>query len=95
MSDETDNVTTLHPVPKPTVSEEVKADVVMLLQKVLTEAQAGRVDCVFMAISHPDGTFSEAISKTLRFREMVGQIEVSKQNWIGKYLSSLQGRPLG
>lgn len=53
----------------------------------------GQIQCMFAVIMHPDGTFSEAVTPTVNFREMIGQLEVAKQNWIGNYLASLRGKP--
>lgn len=74
---------------------ECKADVLGLLEELLVLARAGQLDSLFATVSRTDGKYSEAISKTLKFHEMIGQVEVVKQHWIGKYLGSLQGRPLG
>lgn len=93
MSQDTpDNVTTLHAVAAPKAEDRVKADVVQLLERVLALAQQGEVECVFIVCSHADGTYSEAVSQTLHFSQMIGQVEIVKQNWITRYLASLLQR---
>lgn len=89
-------ITPLHAVPPPRVEDAIRADVVKLLEGLLTLARDGEVASLFIVVTHADGTYSEAISATQAFSQMIGQVEIVKQNWIGRYLAqTAEGRPLG
>ena len=95
MTDTPDNVTPLGVVPKPKVSDLIQRDIAGLLAQLTALSTNGELSSLFCVVAHPDGTFSEAVSKTGNFREMIGQIEIVKQQWVGQYLASLEGHPIG
>lgn len=89
-----DNIAQLGVVPKPRAEDKIQQEVLKHLATLTALAEAGQIECLFCIAAHPDGTYSEAISSTTQFRQMIGQIEVVKQNWIGMYLASLSGKPM-
>lgn len=95
MTDTPDNITPLGVVPKPRAADMIQRDIAQLLASLLELSNDGQLTCLFCVVAHPDGTYSEAVSKTQEFRQMIGQIDIVKQNWIGKYLASLEGQPIG
>lgn len=95
MTDTPDNITPLGVVPKPKAEDKIQAEILKLLDSMRGLALEGNLECIFIIAAHPDGTYSEAISSTAQFRQMIGQVEIVKQNWIWKYLTSLSGAPLG
>ncbi len=88
-----DNVEKLRVVQRPTAEDKVQREVLTHAESILALARDGQIDSLVVIMSHPDGSYSELISSTTQFRQMIGQLEVVKQNWIGNYLASLSGKP--
>lgn len=95
MVEQEDNVESLRVVQRPRAEEKIQREIAGHLARLTAMNQEGELDCLFIIASHPDGTYSEAISSTINFRQMIGQVEVVKANWIGMYLASLSGKPGG
>lgn len=89
------NVTPLGLVPKPKAEDTIQAQALAHLAALTLLAHNGQISGLMIIASHPDGTYSEALTGTSNFRQMIGQLEVIKQTWIGQYLASLQGKPGG
>lgn len=89
------NVETLKVVQRPKAEERVQAEAHGHLSALAKLNAEGQIATLFCIVLHPDGTFSEAITSTTKFREMVGQIEIVKQNWVNSFLASLKGHPIG
>lgn len=85
--------TSLGLVPRPRAEEKIQREIAAHLQRMQELCAEGALDCIFIIAAHPDGTYSEAISSTTQFRQMIGQVEVVKQNWINAYLATLAGKP--
>ena len=79
---------TLKIVPPPTPAEDVKAELVTLLEQTLAEARRGEIVSVIMLLRNSDGDWSDRCSATLRFSEDIGRLEITKQRWIAKYLEN-------
>lgn len=89
-----DNVAQLGVVPKARAEPLIQAQVVEQLRSTLALAEAGEVTSLFIVVNHPDGTYSEVASATVSFTQTIGQLEIIKQNWIGRYLASLTPAPV-
>jgi len=75
-------------VTKPTASAEIRDSIVRDLREVLAQAEAGDVDAVIMLVLHPNGEWSGNDIATTRFSEVIGRVEIVKQEWIAQYLAS-------
>jgi hypothetical protein len=73
-------------VSKPKASDEVRESVVRLLRESLEQAERGEVDTVIIILSHPDGEWSDRCSNTDKLSTAIGRLEITKQEWIAKYL---------
>ena len=78
--------------PKPTLPEEIKAAAIELIEKVLVDVKAGNVTTVLVVVGRPDGTWSREWSGTMEMAEMIGRLEITKQEWIAQY-SKQYGAP--
>lgn len=79
-------------VPKPKADEEVRESVVRLLRDSLEQAERGEVDTVIIILGHPDGEWSDRCSSTEKLSAAIGRIEITKQEWVAKYLKERDGR---
>lgn len=93
MENDDPKVATLGVAKRPNAPDHIRLAADGHLRSALDLNAKGQIQCLFMIILMPDGTFAEAITPTVNFREMVGQLEVVKQDWIARYLASLGGRP--
>lgn len=73
-------------VNKATADEEVKESVIRLLRETLEQAEAGEVDSILMIVGSPSGEWLDKASETVKFSETIGRLEISKQEWINRYL---------
>lgn len=72
--------------PKPTVDEEVKANVVKVLRECLDMAERGEIDTVVVIMGLVNGEWVNRMSETLKYSEAIGRLEITKQEWVNKYL---------
>jgi hypothetical protein len=72
-------------VPEP--DTEVRDSVVQLLESLLEDARAGKLDTFAGVIHQTSGGWAEVASTTEVFLEAIGRIEILKQTWIANYLS--------
>lgn len=77
-------------VTKPTADKEVQENIIGLLRKTLEEAERGEIDNLVMIIGTPSGEWTNRASETVKFSQAIGQLEITKQEWIVNYL---KGRP--
>jgi hypothetical protein len=75
-------------VTKPTAKAEIRDSIVRDLREVLAQAEAGDIDAIIVLALHPDGEWSGNNIATTRFSEVIGRIEIVKQQWIAQYLAS-------
>lgn len=73
-------------VVKPTTLDEVKESVVKLLEQTLKEANEGSITTIVMLIEYIDEDWADRISSTVNFSKAIGRLEITKQEWIDKYL---------
>lgn len=76
----------LHLVTPAKASDEVRESVIRLLRKTLDEAEAGDIDSIAMIIAAPNGEWIDRFSDTVKFSEAIGRLEITKQEWISRYL---------
>lgn len=69
----------------PTPINEVKESAVNVLKDVLALAEKGEIDNVLIITSNTDGSWSHVYSEALNACEVVGRMEVLKQEWIAAY----------
>lgn len=74
-------------VPKPKASDEVRDNVIHLLRKTLAEAENGEITSAIMIFKNAAGEWINRCSETEQFSESIGRLEITKQEWIAKYLS--------
>jgi phenylpyruvate tautomerase PptA (4-oxalocrotonate tautomerase family) len=74
-------------VTKPSVADEIKADVVDKLSEVLAEALASKIECVVIIARRPDGAWFDLQSGVDDFPGAIGRLEITKHAWIKTYLS--------
>ena len=72
-------------VQKPTVTEEIRSNVVNILRETLEQAERGEIDTVIMILHHPDGDWTDRASSTEIFSDSIGRLEILKQKWISNY----------
>lgn len=82
-------------VPKPSTSDKIKSECQDLLSKLLAEASHGQVSGLIVIVDRPDGSWAQAMTGTQSFGSAIGRIAIVQQHWIGEYLKSMGGRPLG
>lgn len=73
-------------VAPPTALEEIRESVLRLLRKTLAEAEAGEIDQVVIIARATDGTWVDRVSDTDTASELIGRLEITKQEWIIRYL---------
>jgi hypothetical protein len=87
-----DNIHQLRVAKRMTPLEEIRLDVISLLEKTLVEAKAGEIDEVVIltkcseAAAHDD-EWVERASATMHFRAWIGAIELLKASWVSHYRS--------
>ena len=74
-------------VPKLTLPEQSRADVVDILRRALNKAEAGEVETVLVIMKHPDQTWSDERSIAMDFPEAIGRLEIVQHAWMTQYLS--------
>jgi hypothetical protein len=74
-------------VPKPSVADNIKSDVVVMLREVLAEAERGEIDAVIVIKRMPDGYWADRRSGVIHFSDAIGKLEIVKQSWIASYLA--------
>jgi hypothetical protein len=78
---------------KPTLPDEIKAAALDLIRQVLADVEAGNVTTVLVIAARPDGTWSREWSGTMEMAEMIGRLEITKQEWIAAYCKHYGGMP--
>jgi hypothetical protein len=73
-------------VAPPTAADEIRESVLRLLRKTLAEAEAGEIDQVVIIARCVDGDWIDRISDTDKASELIGRLEITKQEWINRYL---------
>jgi hypothetical protein len=71
--------------PKPQLAQEIKEAAVKLAREVLADVEAGNVTTLLVIAGRPDGTWSREWSGTQEMPEMIGRLEITKQEWIKAY----------
>lgn len=79
------DVTITRLVTKPTLPEEIKEGAVKLARAVLADVEAGNVSTLLVIAARPDGSWSREWSGTMEMAEMIGRLEITKQEWIAEY----------
>jgi len=74
-------------VTKPSIADEIKADVVDKLSEVLAEALAGKIGSVVIIARRPDGSWFDRQSGVEDFPAAIGRLEITKHARIKTYLS--------
>jgi hypothetical protein len=72
-------------VPKPTIRDEIREDIIATLRRTLAEAEAGEIIGLFMIKKGPSGHWSDSRSGVTEFSDFIGKIEIVKQDWIEHY----------
>lgn len=80
-------MTTLSLVPKPTASDEIRADVIEILEDALVQAKQGQITSLVVIMLHPDGSWSDWQSSTTQLSEVVGRLECAKQKRVMQVIS--------
>jgi hypothetical protein len=75
-------------VTKPTAKAEIRDSIIRNLREVLAQAEAGDIDAVIILALHPNGEWSGNDIATTRFSEVIGRIEIVKQQWVAQYLKA-------
>ena len=78
-------------VPKPKAADEIRESVMRLLRDSLEQAERGEVDTVIIIVGHPDGDWTNKSSYTDKLSAAIGRLEITKQEWIEKYLRNRDG----
>jgi hypothetical protein len=65
---------------------EVRDSVVKLLESLLEDARAGKIDTFMGVIHQTSGGWTEVASTSEIFTEAIGRLEILKQTWIADYL---------
>lgn len=78
-------------VPKPKAADEIRESVMRLLRDSLEQAERGEVDTVIIILGHPDGDWTNKSSYTDKLSAAIGRLEITKQEWIEKYLRNRDG----
>lgn len=81
----------LHLVTKPSVADEVKENVCQILREVLVRAERGEINTLVLIGRCSDGTWFDRTSATNHYSEAIGQLEITKQDWIRQYLDKSRG----
>lgn len=81
-------------VPKTTVSDEIKNDIINILEKALEQAKQGDVECVLVILKQIDGHWSDERSGVVNFSDSIGKLEIIKQSWITEYLKQSDFIPI-
>ncbi len=69
-------------VAKPTATEEVRASVIKVLQDALARAERGELESVVLILGSPAGGWLPAMSTTSKFAELIGRLEIAKQEFV-------------
>jgi hypothetical protein len=82
------DATPLRIVADPTADEEIRAEVVGLLEETLEQAKRGEITEILLILKHP-GTdeWSDRSTSTQHLTEWIGKLEVTKQSWILQFLN--------
>lgn len=67
-------------------NEEVHKSVLETLEEALEGARRGDIKAVCILIEHPNGNWSGLHSGTMDMSRTIGQLEMTKQEWIRKYM---------
>lgn len=80
-----DKITNLHVVKPPRVADEIRQEVIELLEETLAEARAGEISEIMLIIQHPGKDWSQRSSDTMDgILKWIGRLEITKLDWIAK-----------
>jgi hypothetical protein len=74
--------------PKPSLSAEVKAQVVLLAQQVLAQAEAGEIQSFVILAKQLDGSWDSRASAIVGMSDAIGQLEMLKHHWIDQFIKA-------
>ena len=77
--------------PKPTLPDEIRDAAIKLAKQVLEDVEAGNVTTLLVIAARPDGSWSREWSGTMEMAEMIGRLEITKQEWISAYSKQYGG----
>lgn len=80
-------MTVLSLTPKSTVSDEIRASVIDILEGALNEARNGNISSVLVIALHPNGEWSDLQSATAQLSKMIECIEIAKQKRIAALIA--------
>ena len=66
-------------------TQQVQQSVIDALMDALEQAKAGTIAEVILLITRPDGDVSDMASATMDFPRAIGQLELTKQDWISQF----------
>lgn len=66
----------------PPVLNEAKESVIKMLEDALVDAKEGKITCLVMIIQKTGGIWGNRSSRALNFAEAIGQLEITKYDWI-------------
>lgn len=73
-------------VPKPTLLEQARTDVIDILEKALDRAKSGEIETILVIMKHLDGCWSDERSIAIDFPEAIGRLEIVQHAWMNQYL---------
>lgn len=82
-------------VAPPTAGLQAKVEAVQLLEALLAEARAGRIDEVFVVYGMPNRTWSHVLTTTTDAPGLVGRIEIAQQALMAQYVAQQRPKPPG
>lgn len=69
-------------VPKASVSDEIKAEVIEKLKRALAEAESGQVDEILIIMQHPGEDYTQLATCTQSLSKWIGYLTITIDDWI-------------
>lgn len=69
-------------VTPPTIDEEIQAEVSQIMKECSEYVAKGQVECLVVLMGHPDGHWSHLVSTNKNFAEVIGHLDIVKQDLI-------------